>query len=140
MAGDDLFFEQEFDTVRDGLENAPGADAIGTETVLRPRRDFSLGEDQISARPLQSAHDGGDQDDRDPEAETEFHECPPSSRLRLSPPSYSEECHIRPSLPRPGEQNRALRRPVPYAVSGHAPGRGAPANRGTPAHRCGIRR
>lgn len=42
VSGDDVFFDEHFDAVSDGLEEAEGADAVGAEAVLGAGKDFAL--------------------------------------------------------------------------------------------------
>ena len=76
LGGDDLFLEDELESVGDGLEQAPGADAVGADAVLRPGGDLALQQHQIGARALDDAHHDDDDDQGDPEVEVGVHREP----------------------------------------------------------------
>ncbi len=71
--GGELFLEDEFESVGDRLEEAPRADAVRAETVLRPRRDLALQQHQIGAGALDDAEHDDDDDQRDPDVEVGVH-------------------------------------------------------------------
>ena len=55
--GNDVLFDQQFDSIRRRLEKAEGTDAVGPETVLNSRENFSLEDRDESEKSQKNTED-----------------------------------------------------------------------------------
>jgi hypothetical protein len=62
MVGDDLFLEQQFDAISEGLEESEGSDAVGPNAVLHPCGEFAFEEDEVVTDPRYRSDDKEDCD------------------------------------------------------------------------------
>ena len=62
VVGEDLLLEEELAAVGHRLEQPGGADPVGAEPVLHPRRHLPLGERQVGEQAQEEAHHADDDD------------------------------------------------------------------------------
>ena len=80
---DDVFFEEQFEAVRDRLQDTIGADFHRAHAILHPAENFPLGEGQDHDGQHHDPHHRGDLSQRHRQSQSNFHnDNTPRSVLR----------------------------------------------------------